>query len=376
MAKAPDEKLLRRIRILVAPLDWGLGHASRSIPVIKELLANNCEVWLAGTGEQEALLRSEFPQLSFLGLEGYRIRYAKTGFAWKIILQIPKIITAIRKEHEWLKKMVAEHNFNAVISDNRFGLYHQKIPTVFITHQLTIKTKVGKWSEIILRRGNYRYINRFTECWVPDTEGRNNIGGELSHPPIQPNIPVKYIGLLSRFHGQTENTLVSPGRKSKDHLLFILSGPEPQRTILEDRIINDVSHYAGTATIVRGLPTSLMTLPSTSMLRFYNHLSIEDFKAEFEKAEWVISRGGYSTVMDLVRLQKKAILIPTPGQTEQEYLAKYLEQKQIAATMEQQDFSLPVILDRVKRFNYQIPVFDSEQELKIVVRNFLSNLKV
>lgn len=375
MAQVPDEKLLRNFRILVAPLDWGLGHAARCIPIIKELMAHGCDIWLAGEGEQQALLRAEFPELSFLPLEGYRIRYSRKGFAWKIILQIPKIISRIRKENAWLKRMIRTYHFEAVISDNRFGLYHEDVPSIFLTHQLTIKSNLGKWSERRIQRWNYRFIDQFTECWVPDSGGPNNLAGELSHPSVKPRVPVRYIGWLSRLERNDSALLNLEAKKNNDHLLFILSGPEPQRSILENKVINDVSHYPGTATIVRGKPSLLTTIPSTGMIKFYNHLSSEDLNEQMEKADWVISRSGYSTVMDLVKLQKKAILVPTPGQTEQEYLAEFLSQRGVAFTMQQNDFSLALALDKAKKFAYQLPAFDTGQELKLTIRNFLVKLK-
>jgi uncharacterized protein (TIGR00661 family) len=359
------KEMLRKYRILVVPLDWGLGHATRCIPIIKELLANDCEVLLAGEGMQEALLRAEFPDLPFLPLDGYRIRYPRSswGFFLKISLQIPKIISAIRKEHSWLKKMVRSHEIDAVISDNRFGLYHSKIPSIFITHQLSIKSPLGNWIEKILQRWNYKYINRFTECWIPDLLDEDNLAGELSHPFIQPKTPIKYIGILSRFEKKESEEI-------KDHLLFILSGPEPQRTVLENKIINDISHYEGTATIARGLPTSSSIIPSTNMIKFYNHLPAKELSNEIQKANWVISRCGYSTVMDLVKLQKKMIMIPTPGQTEQEFLAKRLQQKQIAFTIRQKEFSLNMVLQEAKKLKYKFFSADS-RDFQIVIRDFI-----
>lgn len=341
--------MLRKYRILIAPLDWGLGHATRCIPVIEELLANGCEVWLAGKGMQEILLKGEFPDLPFLQLEGYRVQYSRMskGFILKIFMQIPKIISAIRKEHRWLKKMIVKYEFDAVISDNRFGLHDKRIPTIFITHQLSIKSFSGKWSDKILQKWNYKYINRFNQCWVPDFAGENNLAGELSHPVSPPAIPVKYIGLLSRFEKKE-------GGELKDHLLFILSGPEPQRSILEDRIVDEISHYPGTATIVRGLPSALSVIPSTGMIKFYNHLSSKELNEEMQKAEWIISRSGYTTVMDIVKLRKKSILIPTPGQTEQEYLGKYLQENEIAVAITQDEFSLTGSLAWAKQFNYRV----------------------
>jgi UDP-N-acetylglucosamine transferase subunit ALG13 len=376
MAKAVGENLLRKSRILVAPLDWGLGHATRCIPVVKELLALDCDVWLAGEGLQEALLRAEFPQLPFLSLTGYRVAYSNSGrgLLWKMLTQLPKITSAIRHEHAWLKKVVTAHKIHGVISDNRFGLHHASVPSVFITHQLNIRTDVGKWSEKVIQRWNYKQINRFTECWVPDVEGETNLAGELSHPLVRPTIVTKYIGLLSRFETNVDTALTGDSLIEKAHLLFILSGPEPQRSILENKIVNEVSHYAGTCVIARGLPTSLSVIPSTGMVKFYNHLPANDLSEEIKKADWVISRSGYSTVMDIVKLGKKSILIPTPGQTEQEYLAFHLREKHIAFTVDQNIFSLKAIIEEASKFNYKVMSIPAESQLKNVIQSFVSKL--
>ena len=186
-------------KLLVVPLDWGLGHATRYVPVIRDLLNNNCEVWLAGEGAQEKILREEFPSLPFLPLRGYRVKYSKVGLTGKLLVQIPSILRSIQEENKWLKEQLDKYHLDGVISDNRYGLYHEKIFSVIITHQLSIKTGMGKWSEKVLQQWHYKLINRFDECWVPDEELDNNLGGELSHPSGLPAIPVKYIGPLSRF---------------------------------------------------------------------------------------------------------------------------------------------------------------------------------
>ena len=366
------EKNLRKHRILVAPLDWGLGHATRCIPVIRELLNQDCEVWMAGEGSQQNLLQQEFPDLPFLHLDGYRVHYARsaTGLLLSIFQQTNKILQAIRKENAWLKKKVKEHDFDAVISDNRYGLYHSSIPCVFITHQLTIKSFFGKWTEKFLQKINYRYINRFSACWVPDAAGENNLAGELSHPLKKPVVPVKYIGHLSGL--SAHSPLADAGKK--DHLLIIISGPEPQRSILENKIITEISHYNGTATIVRGLPAVVSIIPSTNMIKFYNHLSTEAMNKEMKQAAYVISRCGYSTVMDLIQLQKKSILIPTPGQTEQQYLAGYLSQKQLACCIPQKEFSLAHALQKARLFLYQLPLMDNENTREKIIAEFISSL--
>jgi UDP-N-acetylglucosamine transferase subunit ALG13 len=367
---ALKEKQRGKLRILVAPLDWGLGHATRCIPVIYELLSQGAGVWIAGEGAQKAILTQEFPDLPFLDLQGYRVKYARTpaGLLRRMLFQAPRLLMTIRYENEWLKNATDQYGFDAVISDNRFGLYHSSIRSVFITHQLTIKSPMGKWSERYLQKNNYKYINRFTECWVPDQENEKNLAGILSHPAKLPAIPVHYIGPLSRLNKTS-------AIEKKGHLFISLSGPEPQRTLLENIIINDIGHYNGTATIVRGLPTSISVIPSTNDIRFYNHLPSEEYNRQIEQAEYVISRSGYSTVMDLAALGKKSILIPTPGQTEQEYLADYLLQQKTAYCIPQKEFALKKALEAATKFHYAPIAGIALHGLKTAVSELMSELK-
>jgi hypothetical protein len=364
-------KMNGKPRVLVAPLDWGLGHATRCIPLIRELLTQGAEVWLAGEEAQEHLLKTEFPQIPWLSLRGYRIKYARTqrGLVWKMISQGPKMRRAIQYEHRWLKKMMARYAFDAVISDNRYGLSNKATHSVFITHQLHIKSRGGAWVEKIFQRRNYRFIANYIECWVPDNEGRNQLAGELSHPKLMPPVPVKYIGWLSRFEQQ-------PAEEKAGWLLIMLSGPEPQRTLLENNILNEIAHYPGQATIVRGLPGHLSIIPSTNMIRFYNHLSAAELEPLLQEAEFLIGRSGYSTVMDAMILKKKCIFIPTPGQTEQEYLGNYLMGRQIAISIPQNEFSLQAALNKARQFPFRLPETEGNNLYKEIIRGFLEGLMV
>jgi uncharacterized protein (TIGR00661 family) len=368
--QAGKVKTMGKPRILLAPLDWGLGHTTRCIPLIRELLSHEAEVFLAGNGAQLEMLAQEFPDLPMLPLRGYDIRYSsrKRGFVWNIIRQLPKINRATQSENAWLKEMVLEYDFDAVISDNRYGLYHPAIPCIFITHQLAIQSPLGRWNEKILQKWNYKYLNRFRECWIPDMAGSQNLAGDLSHPVNKPIIPARYIGLLSRFERKG-------AAEKKNHLLIILSGPEPQRSILEDKLINEIVHYSGTADIVRGLPATAMLMPSTNQIQFFNHLPAMELNKKIEEAEFVISRCGYSTVMDLVKLQKKSILIPTPGQTEQEYLSRYLSGRKIAYCISQDEISLETHLQKAKEFDYHFSD-TNDNHLKETISGFLLKLKM
>lgn len=336
-------------KILVAPLDWGLGHATRCIPIIDLLLKNNCSIWLAGEGEEVVLLSKEYPGLPILHLKGYRVNYAASGMIGKILWQVPKILKSINDETKWLKSQIEKHHFDFVISDNRYGLHHSKAHSIFITHQLNIKTPFGKWGNNFLQYWNYKFISRFNECWVPDEEGEFNFAGELSHPVKTPHIPIKYIGTLSRLEKKHVEEI-------KNHLLFVISGPEPQRSLLEKKIVEQIAGYNGTATVIRGLPSSSEVLPSSENIVFYNHISSEQMNEEMSKAEFVISRSGYSTIMDIAALKKKSVLIPTPAQTEQEYLANYLMKKQFAYCVSQKEFSLLQSIEKAKAFHYSFYV--------------------
>jgi UDP-N-acetylglucosamine transferase subunit ALG13 len=357
-------------RILVAPLDWGLGHATRIVPIVQELLRQGADPWFAGEGAQQQLLTAEFPHISWLPLKGYRVRYASTapGLLRQMLVQSPHLLRTIRKENAWLRDVVASHGFDAVISDNRFGLYHPGIPSVFMTHQLTIKSPLGKWGESLLQRMNYRYINRFTTCWIPDTVGNYSLAGALSHPAKMPAIPCRYIGHLSRLTA-TDTPITN------DHLLVMLSGPEPQRTLFENIIIRDIAHYNGTATVVRGLPGNHSMIPSTNMIRFYNHLSAIELNEEMTKAALVIARSGYSSIMDLAALQKKAVLVPTPGQSEQEYLGDYLMKKHFACSIPQEQFSLTKALSKAKQFNFHSTLPNDANTLRTTITTFLASLR-
>jgi uncharacterized protein (TIGR00661 family) len=368
MESSLAQKKGQKLRILVAPLDWGLGHATRCIPIINELLLQGCEVLLAAEGKQKELLSIEFPALTILPLQGYRVQYAKskTALFWKILLQIPGLIRKIQKEYKWLQAIVQEYNIDAVISDNRYGLYHSYIPTVFITHQLQIKTGIAKWADKLLQKRIYKLVNRFSQCWVPDNKV-NGLAGELSHPNKLPRLPVHYLNPISRFQ-PNDVCLI------EDHLLILLSGPEPQRTLLEEKIVNEIAHYDGTATIVRGLPGSETLIPSTNMIKFYNHLSAHELNKEMLQAAYIVARSGYTTIMDVAALQKKSILIPTPGQTEQEYLADYLSQKKWAISISQQNFKLKMMLDEASKLSYRKFENNANPMLKQVVTAFVESL--
>jgi len=319
---------ITRKRVLVAPLDWGLGHTTRCIPIIQELLHQDFIVLLTAEGDSAHLLRKEFPSLTILSLKGYKISYSKTKFFFKVKLfsQIPKILKAIKQEHTWLNQIIKEHKIDIVVSDNRYGLYNIN------------------W---LVQKLNYRQINKFDQCWIPDNEVPFDLAGKLSHPKEIPIVPTKYIGILSRVKKET-------AEKNID-LLVLISGTEPQRTALENMMLLQMKKVSFKMVLVRGLPgVANKLINENTALQIYDHLPAIELSRLIQSSKIVIARSGYSTIMDLIALQQTAVLIPTPGQTEQEYLAEYLAAKKYFLAAQQIEFNLVNELNNFKSVELEI----------------------
>jgi uncharacterized protein (TIGR00661 family) len=320
-----------RIKVLITPLDWGLGHATRSIPVITELHLKGYEVIVASSGEALVLLKAEFPQLQFFELPSYRASYSsRVPLILKVFLQLPKFLLVIRKEHNELEAIVKREQIDLVISDNRFGCWTKLVPTVFITHQINIQMPfVLKWTQGIINYFNHRMIRKFNQCWVPDFP-EDRLTGKLTEPG---KLKVKFIGMLSRFKKvRIEESPVYD-------YLAIVSGPEPQRTIFEQKIRLCFSELTGRKILVRGLPGLSEEIVKLSDWDEVCHLKAEKLQQVIEQSKLVICRSGYSSIMDLSVLGKKAMFVPTPGQTEQEYLSDQLMKRGIAYSVKQDSFS-------------------------------------
>lgn len=322
------------MKILIAPLDWGLGHTTRCIPLIAYLRSLGHQVSAAASGASARLLGDNFPGLDILPLEGYRIRYSqhKNAFTARIIVQIPKILAAVRKEHRWLREQQEIHQFDLVISDNRYGLYHDHVPSVIMTHQLQIQSGKGKFADMVLRKLHYPMLEQFSTCWVVDEAGAAGLSGTLAHPSVLPR-NATYIGLLSQFSGRAPaiGTAVA-----QDEILILLSGPEPMRGQLETLLLQQAAALPQYRfSVVAGNPLGEMRTGLPAHISYVTHLNAAQLSDALQKAKLVICRSGYSTLMDLAVLGKKALLIPTPGQTEQEYLAAHLQDMDYYGVREQ-----------------------------------------
>ena len=324
-------------RILVAPLNWGLGHATRCIPIINALLEFGFEPIIASDGPALELLKKEFSSLKHIELPSYKIKYPKKGnnLKLKLLKDAPKTLKAIKAEKKQTKELVKNLKIDGIISDNRFGVYNKKIPSVFITHQLNVLSGNTTW---LSSRINQKLIKKFDECWVPDLESQPNLSGKLGHVNNR-SLNIKYIGSMSRF-----NKLAVT---NKYNLMVLLSGPEPQRTLLEDHLLKELLNYKGGVLFVRGLVEPIQTKIIKGNITLVNFMQSKELENAIAESELILSRSGYTTVLDLSKMEKNAFFIPTPGQYEQEYLAKRLDDKKIIPSCKQDEFTI----DELKRVN-------------------------
>ncbi|MEP2667516.1 MAG: glycosyltransferase [Cyclobacteriaceae bacterium] len=333
---------MKTYRILVAPLDWGLGHATRCIPVIQLLLKKGYEVHIASSGDAQRLLQLEFPQLKQFTLPSYKVSYSqRLPFMLKVFLQLPKFLLVINKEKKVTEEIVNQNNYDLIISDNRYGCRSARVKSVFICHQLNIiMPRWAKWLAPVINYFNHMWISRFDQCWIPD-DPSSDLTGRLSTPAL-PNS--EWIGVLSRFKkGESVAT--------EFQLVVLLSGPEPQRSVFEKKILHQLSGLNIKSILVRGRLDVNPVEKDNQHLMVINYLHGEELQSIIEKSEVVLCRSGYSTIMDLVKLQKKAVFVPTPGQTEQEYLGFRLMQNGIALCQHQNDFDLEQALEEIKNYS-------------------------
>ena len=351
-------------KVLVAPLDWGLGHTTRSMPIIDQLLEWNAEVILGGDGRSFHLLKTEYPDLECIELPAYNVRY-NTGSAMvaTTLLRTPTYLRAIYREHAALEQIIRDRGIDLVVSDNRYGMWSSKIPCAIICHQISIiPPGIMRWATQLTYRLHLFFLNRFDQIWIPDLEGRGNLSGILSHQ-FESTDKMRFIGPLSRFEGMPVAAL-----EDDPPVLVVLSGPEPQRTAIEKKIVKQASRLNRRFIIVQGKTESYEERTEDN-IKYVSFMNANQLGAAFRQTEIVIARSGYSTVMDLAKLGKKAILIPTPGQTEQKYLAEQLASKGMAVIRKQDSLDLKQALEEVQSIQ-GFSVMPSNELLKNVLKAF------
>lgn len=299
-------------RILVAPLDWGLGHAARCVPIIRRLIAHGATPIIAADQAPLALLAREFPELESVRLPGLTIRYSEgPSQLWTMARQFPAMVRSVRQEQALFDRLRSDLRLDAVISDQRFGVRGADLPSVLITHQVFPFTPFAQGA---LRKLNLRHMARFDRCWIMDEPEAPGLAGELSHGAQLP-ANARYIGVHSRMKHPAHLPT------TRHRVVAVISGPEPQRTLFEQRLTEQLRDLPGRHLLVRGLPGA-PGQDRTGNLERISHLGSEDLAAALTTADLVVSRSGYTTLMDLVSLGRSALIVPTPGQAEQEYLGR------------------------------------------------------
>ena len=334
-------------RVLVCPLNWGLGHASRCIPLIRRLQLAGFEVIVAADGRALALLQTEFTEITCIRLPGFSPRFsAGAKLTGEMLMWVPLLIWHSVMEHRKLSSLVDTYKINAVISDNRFGLFTHKAVSVFITHQIMIKApRILSFIEPMLYRINRFFIQRYDYCWIPDLPGSENLSGDLSHKYPLP-LNAHFIGLLSRFSKNNKSGFTMNGP-----ILAVLSGPEPQRTVFEALILKQLDTLNQSVIIIRGIPEHIIHAEFSTHAMMLAHMKPEELSQAIADSRLVICRTGYSSLMDMAVLGKREVLmIPTPGQTEQEYLATRLQAKGWFNVQNQRDLNMNSAILSVNKY--------------------------
>lgn len=352
--------------ILICPLEWGLGHATRMIPVAAELLRHNHNVIFASGEEHLSLLRDELPGCSYLSFPGFNPKYSTHLPQYiSILLKIPLLAYHIVLEHIRLKKIIRKYSIDIVISDNRFGLWNSNIKTVYVTHMPLIpfpgKMKFLEPLGVFI---HMQIIRKYDLCFIPDLPGDKNLSGRLSHGMSLPR-NVRYIGILSRFSSLSAESSGKPGIK---YNTIILSGPEPQKEILKQKLITCYKDKEPVTIILEGKPGKSKETRRLGNIILYNHLPASEMKSIILGSEGIISRSGYTTAMDLLSLNRGSLLIPTPGQTEQEYLAEYLSEQGFFSKITQNDIKPGVEFPQKVSLNTSVLLEESRILLTLALK--------
>jgi spore coat polysaccharide biosynthesis predicted glycosyltransferase SpsG len=339
---------LNQVRnILICPLEWGLGHAGRMIALAEKLRERGNNIIIGAGEEHLVFFRKEMPGFSFIDFPGYKPGYSKFLPQYlKLLLNTPVLIFHIICEHRKLREIIREYDVDMVISDNRFGLWNKKIISVYVTHMPRIPFPAPfsflEFIGILLHR---MIIKRYTLCFIPDLPGEINISGRLSHDLRLP-VNIRYIGLLSRF--SELNTKSADNPVNVRHNTIILSGPEPQREIFKKKLSDIFFDKEPVSVFLGGKPEGTGEMLQSGNIIWYDHLCTAEMKELIKSSEFIITRAGYTVIMELISLGCSALLIPTPGQTEQEYLARTLMEKGWFATIPQKELKTKISLVPIK----------------------------
>ena len=363
------------MKILVAPLDWGLGHATRCVPVIREFLCQGAQVDLAVSTSFSPLYREMFPELKQVTAPSYNIVYPKHGFnmgLW-LLKNSTHLNKVISYEHHYAEEMVRLHGYDLLLSDNRFGFYSKKARSIYMTHQCRIAfPPLLSCLEGIGVRWHRGIMRHFDEVWIPDLEQAPGYAGSLSHVKGIP-VPAKFVGPLSRFSEMAPAAPVAEDDSQCFNVVAVVSGVEPARSQFENSLKKVLAQVPGRHAVILGKPAAEQKSWTEGNTCFYNHLGTEEFARTVGRARWVVSRGGYSTIMDMAYLGARCIFVPTPGQYEQVVLARSLSCAGYAVDIPAKDFELQSLMQAMET-QVALPKPPRENLLPLAVQEVLKKV--
>ena len=340
------------MKVLFGVFDWGLGHATRSTPLIEELCRKN-EVHIVSTGRALSLLKNHFKdKCKYYDVSSVYFSYPKSGFfATKFTFSIPKMVSDLRRARRKTKEIINKNKYDVVVSDCRYDVYDKKENSFLINHQLSFKAPAFQF---VTTNFLSKSMEKYCSVIVPDFPGRK-LSGDLSFNQMFKG-DVRYIGGLSRVEKNDCN---------EDVDFFIsISGPEPQRSIFEKKVLEQIGFLSGNVVVAGGTP-ELLNKKSFKDVKYFSYLSLEEQENVMNRSKFVISRPGYSTVMELVELGKKNVLfVPTPGQTEQEYLADFYEKKGLFHHVHQSKMNFKEDIDECGSFGGFVPEWKTKDSVK------------
>jgi hypothetical protein len=360
----------RRLNILICPLEWGLGHSGRMIPLARKLQERQNNIFIGTGKEHRSFFRNELSEITYIDFQGFKTDYSRYLPQYiALLLKMPLLFYSIIAEHFKLKKIIKTYKIDIVISDNRMGLWNRRIKCVYITHLPVIplpeKLVFLEWIGILFHR---YFIRKYSFCFIPDLPGVTNLTGRLTHNLKMPR-NTRFIGILSRF-GTSEPS--AENKRDFVHNTIILSGPEPQRSILRQQLVSILNDAEPPTVILEGRPGKDNVPVRTGNIISYNHMASDKMQDIISGSEAVITRSGYTTIMELISLNCSALLIPTPGQTEQEYLAKYLSGKGWFTTVTQKSIREGITLSTGKTSWPSGMIYESRELLEKALDELLN----
>ncbi|MCX7861845.1 MAG: hypothetical protein N2449_02485 [Bacteroidales bacterium] len=355
-------------RILLCPLDWGLGHVARMVPLIYKLQSYNATIYIACNKRQYNFLTKENITFEWLPCSSPEIRYSKKRLTvFSLVGIVPKIIFGTLRDRKCVKRWKKKYSFHLIISDNRYGCYDKQITSVIITHQIRIKLpKSVLWAENLTTWLIRKQINNFHQCWIPDVAQQSKFAGELSTTTL---VNAVYVGILSRF-AHVNSLILS---NTSYEVLAIISGPEPQRSIFAQIVLEQMKKIKLPCVLVLGDYDKDFSIHQEQNVTIYSYANTPLLFSLIQSSKFIVARSGYSTIMDLFYLKRTAILVPTPGQTEQEYLASYYKERRIFVIYQQENFDLEKAIQELSVYsmNYQ---YTQQYLLDEAIKNVLFQL--